>query len=120
VLLAQILAQQERLPDAWAMIEDARRDLEQRHVSQIESYHFARGDILARMNRYDEAIAEFRQEIAEFPTNRQTYANLYLVYRVRGQNREADATLADMVRAIPGRETREFAVKTAKALGELR
>ncbi len=120
VLLAQVLAQQDRVQEALPVIESAGRDIAAERLGAIESYHFARGDILARMNRYDEAIAEFKEEIALFPMSRQTYANLYLVYRLRGQSREAEETLAAMERAIPGRATKEFAAKTARALGDLR
>ncbi len=120
VLLAQVLAQQDRVEEAQAAMERAGRDILEEQAGPIESYHFVRGDILARMNRYDEAIAEFKEEIALFPTNRQTYANLYLVYRLRGRQREAADTLAAMERAIPGKATKEFAAKTARALGDLR
>jgi arylsulfatase A-like enzyme/tetratricopeptide (TPR) repeat protein len=120
ILLAQIYAQQGRPADAIPVIAKAGEEMAREKLGPIESYHFARGDILARMNRYDEAIAEFKQEIADFPTSRQTYANLYLIYRLRGQNREAEQTLADMMRAIPGPATKEFAAKTVRAVGDLK
>jgi arylsulfatase A-like enzyme/Flp pilus assembly protein TadD len=120
VLLAQVLAQQGRVQDALPVIEQAGNEIAQEKLGNIESYHFARGDILARMNRYDEAIAEFKQEIATFPLNRQPYANLYLVYMVRNERAQAQQTLEQMARAIPGRTTMLFAAKTAAALGDAR
>ncbi|HSP17066.1 MAG TPA: sulfatase-like hydrolase/transferase [Thermoanaerobaculia bacterium] len=119
ILLAQIYAQQGRVNDAMPVITRVGEAIEREKLGAIESYHFTRGDILARMNRYDEAIAEFRQEIALFPANRQTYANLYLIDRLLGRQREADQALADMMRAVPGPATKEFAAKTARALGKL-
>ncbi len=120
ILLAQIFAQQGRVQEAMSVITRAGEEIEQQKLGAIESYHFSRGDILARMNRDDEAIAEFKQEIALFPLNRQTYANLYLVYMVRNQPAEAEQTLARMVGAIPGRVTMLFAARTAGALGDTR
>lgn len=120
VLLAQVLAQQGRVQEAMPVIEQAGREIDQQKLGGIESYHFARGDILARMNRYDEAIAEFQKEIATFPQNRQPYANLYLVYMVRDDRASAQQTLEQMVRAIPGEATLLFAAKTAGALGDHR
>jgi tetratricopeptide (TPR) repeat protein len=120
VLLAQIFAQQGRVQEAMAAITKAGEGIGQQKLGSVESYHFARGDILARMNRYDEAIGEFKQEIALYPLNRQPYANLYLVYMVRNEPALADETLQQMVRAIPGRATMLFAARTAAALGDTR
>lgn len=118
VLLAQVMAQQGRVEEAMPVIAQAGKEIAQEKLGEIESYHFARGDILARMNRYGEAIAEFKREIALFPRNRQPYANLYLVYMVRNDPGSAQRTLEEMARAIPGKPTLLFAAKTAEALGD--
>jgi choline-sulfatase len=120
VLLAQVLAQQGRAAEALPVIEQAGKEIEQEKLGEIESYHFARGDVMARMNRYDEAIAEFKREIALFPQNRQPYANLYLIYMVRNDPASAQRTIDEMVRAIPGKATLMFAAKTVGALGDSR
>ena len=120
VLLAQVLAQQGRNSEAMSVIEQAGREIEQEKLGHIESYHFTRGDILARMNRYDEAIAEFQQEIATFPMNRQTYANLYLVYMVKNDFVDAQRTIDAMIGNVPGKATLLFAAKTVGALGDQR
>ena len=120
VLLAQVLAQQGRVREAMPVIDQAGKEIQQEKLGEIESYHFARGDVLARMTRYDEAIAEFKQEIAQFPQNRQPYANLHLVYRVRNDPASAQRTIDDMVRTIPGKATLLFAAKTVGALGDAR
>ncbi|HEY3056442.1 MAG TPA: tetratricopeptide repeat protein, partial [Thermoanaerobaculia bacterium] len=86
----------------------------------IEAYHFARGDILGRMERYDEAIAEFKQEIALFPQNRQAYANLYLIYLLRNDEANAQRIIDDMVEKNPGKTSMLFAAKTVGALGDQR
>ena len=118
VLLAQVISQQGRAQEAMPVIDQAGKEIAEEKLGEIESYHFARGDILARLNRYDEAISEFKREIALFPRDRQPYANLYLVYVVRNDPASAQRTLEEMVRAIPGQTTLLFAAKTAEALGD--
>jgi predicted Zn-dependent protease len=120
VLLAQVLAQQGRAGEALPVIEQAGKEIEQQKLGEIESYHFARGDVLARMNRYDEAIAEFKREIALFPKTRQPYANLYLVYMVRNDPASAQRMIDEMIGAIPGKATLLFAAQTVGALGDAR
>jgi len=114
VLLAQIYTQQGRLAEALALTDRIAGN----DAGPLESLDFVRGDILARMERYDEAIAAFRREIQNFPQDRQTYANLYLVYRVTNRPDEARQTLEEMVRAIPNRSAYLFAARTVAALGE--
>jgi tetratricopeptide (TPR) repeat protein len=119
-LLAQIYAQQSKLTEALALVDRIDGELRVAGGGPVESLEFARGDILARMERYDEAIAALRREIAGFPRNRQPYANLFLVYAVTGRPAEARQALEDMARAIPSRSTYLFAARTAAALGDER
>jgi choline-sulfatase len=118
VLLAQILAQQGKVAEAMPVITQAAKEIDQQKTGPIESYHFVRGDILGRMNRYDEAIAEFNQEIALFPRNRQAYANLYLIYLLRNDEKTADGVMNQMVAANPGTASLLFAANTVAALGD--
>ena len=120
VLLAQILAQQGSAQEALPVIAKAGEEIEQQKTGPIEAYHFTRGDILGRMNRYDEASAEFQQEIALFPMNRQAYANLYLIYLLHNDESSARRIINQMVETIPGKASMLFAAKTVAALGDER
>lgn len=120
ILLAQIYVQQERLDDAAASILRAQEQIRRDELAPVETFEFVRGDILARMERYEEAIQAFRREIEHFPANRQPYANLYLVYMVTGRADEGRQTLEQMVRANPSRATYLFAARTADTLGDQR
>ena len=120
VLLAQIYAQQDRVAEASELIQRAGAEIEQQHDGPVESYEFTRGDILARMNRYDEAIAAFRREIELFSDNRQAYANLYVVYMLRNQPAEAQRVIEQMVRAMPAPSTMRFAAETMETVGDSR
>jgi tetratricopeptide (TPR) repeat protein len=101
-------------------VERVQREIEQQQIAPLESYNLIRGDVLARMERYDEAIEAFREEIRLFPSNLQTYANLALVYLVLDRQRDADRALEQMVRANPGERAVLFAARTLENLGDAR
>lgn len=119
LLLAQTLAQQSRVAEALPIVEKLGQEIESTGLGPVESYGLVRGDVLARMERYDEAIAAFRSEIDDFPSNLQTYANLALVYLVQDRPAEAERTLEEMVRKNPGRASMLFAARTLEALGDV-
>jgi tetratricopeptide (TPR) repeat protein len=79
VLLAQVYVEQSRLGEALALLANAppSRDLES-----------TRGDILARMERVDEAMAAFEKEIAAYPENYDAYAKLALLHLALGRDAE--------------------------------
>ena len=119
LILAQSWAQQGKVVEALHLVDTIGSRLAEEGGGQVERYDFIRGDILARMERYDQAIGAFRREIEGFPEYRQTYANLYLVLRVTGKDAEADAALEEMVQAAGARkEAMEFAARTAAAVGD--
>jgi arylsulfatase A-like enzyme/Flp pilus assembly protein TadD len=120
LLLAQTLAQQGRAAEALPIVERIGAEIESNNLGPVEAYELIRGDVLARLERYDEAIPAFRNEIRHFPSNQQTYANLALVYLVLDREAEADRTFEDLVRANPGPRSMLFAAKTLEALGDAR
>jgi choline-sulfatase len=85
-------------------------------AGQIEGVDHARGDIYARTDRPDEAIAAYRREIARHPAHLQSYANLAVIYRILGRTGEAEAVLEELVRANPGDAARALAMRTRAAL----
>ncbi|HUP47958.1 MAG TPA: sulfatase-like hydrolase/transferase [Thermoanaerobaculia bacterium] len=119
LILAQVLAQQERPMEALPIVEQAGLEIEQEGLAPFDSYELIRGDVLARLERYEEAIAAFRREIEHFPANRQAYANLYLVYMVLDRPAEARRALEAMVSANPDRRAILFAARTAETLGDM-
>ena len=118
LLLAQIYAQQSRLPEAQALIDRVAAEMEREGIAPVETFEYVRGDVLARMERYDEAVAAFRREIAGYPQHRQPYANLYLVYMLMDRPADARRSLEQMVAANPTAGTMRFAARTAEALGD--
>jgi choline-sulfatase len=118
VLLAQTLAQEERAAEALTLIEKVEVEARARHEEPVESLDLVRGDALARMQRYDEAITAFRREIAAFPHDRQAYASMYIVYMLQGKTADGRAALEALVEANPNRRAMEFAAHTAEVLGD--
>ncbi len=118
VLLAQVAAQQDRAPEAYALIQQVAAEAQERKLGPVEALEFVRGDALARMQRYDEAIAAFQREISIFPKDRQAYASLYLVYLLTNRPREAHAALEAMASANPNRRALLFAALTAETVGD--
>lgn len=120
VLLAQMYAQQDRAREAYEIVQDVSAEAARRNLGKIESLDFVRGDALARMQRFDEAIPAFRSEIANFPNHRQPYASLYLVYMLTNRPADAQRVLEDMVRANPSKRAYAFAITTVEAVGDQR
>ncbi len=79
---------------------------------QLMGADHLRGDVLARLDRPDEAIVAYRREIDRFPQHLQSYANLAVIYRILGRDREAEQVLGQMVRANPHEGARALAGKT--------
>jgi tetratricopeptide (TPR) repeat protein len=118
VLLAQISAQQEHASEAYALVQQVALEAQERKLGPVEALEFVRGDALARMQRYDEAIAAFKREIAAFPRDRQAYASLYLVYMLTNRPAEAHAVLEALAAANPNRRALRFAAFTAETVGD--
>ena len=119
LILAQSWAQQGKVVEALHLVDTIGSRLAEEGGGQVERYDFIRGDILARMERYDQAVGAFRREIEAFPEYRQTYANLYLVLMVTGRDEEAEGVLEEMVKAAGARKgAMEFAARTAAAVGD--
>jgi len=120
VLIAQIEGQQEHPQQALALAEQVEREAAERHLGNVETLNFVKGDALARMQRFDEAIAAFQREIQLFPLDRQTYATLYVVYMLTQRPAEANQTLEAMAAASPSRRTYLFAAHTVEAVHDVR
>ena len=113
VLLAEAASAQGKPAEALTLLDDAARQSE----APIEGLDSARGDALARLERYDEAIAALRRSIEAFPRDRSAYARLAIVHAVQGRPAEARAAIASMLRNVPGPGSQELAARTRRELG---
>jgi arylsulfatase A-like enzyme/tetratricopeptide (TPR) repeat protein len=110
VLRADIAAHQSRFNDALALLDHAAKS------ENVYRLHFVRGDVFGRMNRYPEAIGEFREEIAAYPNDLDAYERLAIVLAVTGHAPDGQRTLDQMVTANPTPIARRLASETRKAL----
>jgi arylsulfatase A-like enzyme len=108
VVVAQALAEQGRLAEALNVIDT---------TEKADGRDAVRGDVLARMERYPEAIEAFRSNIASYPRDIDAYAKLAIVYTLQGRVPDARSAVDEMVRSNPTGEARKLAVKTRKELG---
>ena len=117
LLLAEVQRAEGKLDAALQTIGEAERranDLEIRHLYGID---YLRGDVLARLDRPDDAVAAYRREIEFSPQHLQSYANLAVIYVIEGKRAEAERTLAMMTRENPHRGAQALAAKTRAAMG---
>jgi len=117
VVLAQALGEQERAAEALALLDRAEELAKSRGEHPVEALDSVRGDALARLQRYPEAIDAFRRSIAAFPAERSAYARLAIVHQVNGRPAEARAALQEMLRNNPTPAARNLAEKTRRELG---
>jgi arylsulfatase A-like enzyme/Tfp pilus assembly protein PilF len=116
VLLAFVAARERRLQEAMSLIQQVDALRTERHIDGVEQLELVRGDVLARLNRYDDAVAAFEREIRLFPFDMQAYAELALLHAAAGQRARADAVLAALTKANPTAPARELAAKTARLI----
>jgi predicted Zn-dependent protease len=108
----------EHLPEALALLEDGRRRIAERKLQPVPLLEYARGDVLARMNRAAEAEEAFRSEIRLFPHNRQAYAALAVVQLLQKNVGAAEETMEQLVRSNPDDAAVRLAVETFERFGE--
>jgi Flp pilus assembly protein TadD len=118
VLLAEALVAQDRLEEALKVVVAVIDDLQLAHLDPVERLHMVHGDILGRLERYDEAETAFLAEIDSFPSNQLAYTNLAVVYYVQGKVDPARSTLERMVQANPHPISLLLAARTSRQLGD--
>jgi tetratricopeptide (TPR) repeat protein len=112
VVLAQVLVESGRLPEALQIADDARS----RGGNAVENLEMTRGDILARMQQNAAAEAAFRAELSAFPHNLEAYSKFALLLTTEGRAAEARTLLDAMVHDNPGPEAQRVRAATRKLL----
>ncbi|HEX8252521.1 MAG TPA: sulfatase-like hydrolase/transferase [Thermoanaerobaculia bacterium] len=120
LLLAEVQRDAGRLPQAMQSVEEAERRARELDVPHLYGADYLRGDILARLDRPDEARAAYRREITHAPEHLQSYANLAIVELILGRRDVAMQTLEEMARKNPHRGAYLLAAKTLDAFGDTR
>ncbi len=72
-----------------------------REKEEVATLYFIRGDVLARLGRFDEAEHDLRKEIELFPDEPSAYKNLVLLLVAQNRIPEATELLRSLVREAP-------------------
>jgi tetratricopeptide (TPR) repeat protein len=122
LLLADVERTAGKLERALRTIQEAERRAAELGVGRqggrqggLQGADYLRGDLLARLDRPEEAVAAYRREIAAFPQHLQAYANLAVILMIQGRSAEANELLEQMARSNPHRGAFLLAAKTLEA-----
>jgi len=114
-----VLAQQGRYEDALPNFVKTAAALQTSHVRLLD-LHYYTGDTLAHLDRWDESIPEFKQELDAFPRNLPARAGLARAYHATGQSDEAERTLDELTLITPTPEGYALAARTWTMMGYTR
>lgn len=112
VLLALTAIEEGKAAEAVRLLDQIKKS-SRMPVPDLES---TRGDALALMERFPEAEAAFRSEIAAFPHNRAAYTHLAVLYATLGRTDDVESTLERMFDANRSASTAELAAETWSAV----
>jgi arylsulfatase A-like enzyme/Tfp pilus assembly protein PilF len=114
---ARVLYDEARYEDALLLFERAIGELKKPGALQMIELHFYTADTLARLERSDEAEAEFFEELKYFPQNTRARAGLAMLYQAGDRFDEAEAVLGDMIRITPTPESYALAARLYSMFG---
>ena len=106
-----------RYDDALAAFKDAAMAVDMAGTTLAE-LHLNLGNTYARLDRYAEAEAEFREELHEYPHNIATYASLAMLYRASNRESGVEQVIGDLVEAAPTPEGYSMAARLWTIVGE--
>jgi choline-sulfatase len=118
LLLADVERTAGKLERALRTVQEAERRAAELGVGRLQGADYLRGDLLARLDRPEEAAAAYRREIAAFPQHLQAYANLAVILIIQGRSAEANELLEQMARSNPHRGAFLLAAKTLEAFDD--
>src|SRR4029450_8701778 len=76
------------------------------------------GESLARLDRYDEAESQFREELLDFPRSIQAYTSLAMLYRASNRDAAVEDILNELVASTPTPEGYGVAARLWTILGD--
>jgi TolA-binding protein len=88
------------------------------HGKTIPDLHLYLGESMARLDRYADAEAQFRQELVAYPRNVQAYTSLAMLFRASNRDADVEDVLNELVRATPTPEGYAVAARLWTILGE--
>lgn len=80
--------------------------------------HLARGDVLARLGRTQEAESEFHAEVAAYPASADAYSSLVMLLATQHRLDEATKVVYDAMKASPQPHSYVVISETLEAIGD--
>jgi tetratricopeptide (TPR) repeat protein len=113
----RLLYDEGKFEDAAASFGEAADALKERGAS-IADLHLYLGESLARLDRYADAEAHFREELRAYPRNVNAYTSLAMLYRASNRDAAVEDVLNELVAATPTPEGYAVAARLWTILGE--
>jgi len=113
----RMLYDEGRYEDATASFEQAVAAVTE-HRRSLADLHLYLGESLARLDRYDEAEAQFREELRDFPRSVQAYTSLAMLYRASNRDAAVEDVLNELVASTPTPEGYGVAARLWTILGD--
>jgi tetratricopeptide (TPR) repeat protein len=119
-IAARILFDQGKYDEAAPLFEEAVDTLARSHGDAIAELHFYAAATLARLDRLEEAKAQYAEELADFPQNTRASAALATLYHTTGATDEAERIVTEMIETTPTPDTYAVAARLLTAFGDSR
>jgi choline-sulfatase len=118
VFVAKVLAETGRPAEALQILDAASAQIARDGGAKVEMLDGVRGDALARLQRYPEAVAALQAEIVAFPNDLEAYSHLAVIYALTQSIESARGVMQQMVRVNHNPPARRFAATTLNSLGD--
>jgi choline-sulfatase len=116
----RLLHEQGRYDEALPLFLDAVAEQQKSRGTPLSDLHYYTADTLGRLERYEEAEAQYRIELDAFPQNTRARAGLAMLYQATGRTEAAGQMLADMLRITPVPEAYALAARLWTTFGNRR
>ncbi len=115
MVLAKLEIEKGELAKALQRVDRVKTQIKE---TPIAGLHHLRADILARLNRMDEAEREFLEEIRRFPKSLDARNGLAILYAASERRAKARSVLQEMVTNLPAAESYVVSINTLRVIGD--
>ena len=119
LVLATVEASRGSFQKALEITDDLKSRIGEQGLGDLIGYHFLRGNLLGRLNRWEEAEAELREETRKFPQYLPAWQSLAFVYASRGRVPEAKKVVEQMVAAVGSPPAYAAAIELLAKMGDV-
>jgi tetratricopeptide (TPR) repeat protein len=113
----RLLYEEGKYEESATTFQEAARALSERDRS-LADLHLYLGESLARLDKYDEAESQFREELRDFPRSMQAYTSLAMLYRASNRDAAVEDVLNELVASTPTPEGYGVAARLWTILGD--